>query len=146
MLAKVDITNQEQLTHTLIIGWNNEAAGLYDKLLSYPALGYAVKGFIRPAGMQENSYYKNVPVLGDITNLAKTIETNSIDEVLIVLSASEQQYLSEILSQCKKANVEFKVVADTYDTGYKHVVRDVIKDVLVPSDFGFRRLLDFDHP
>ena len=142
MLAKVDVKDQEQLINALIVGWNNEAASLYDRLLNYPALRYSVKGFIRPAGMQEKSYYKNVPVIGDVSNLSDTIESHSIDEVLIVLSNIEQQYLSEILKECKKADVEYRVVADTYDTGYKHVVRDVIKDALHPSDFGIRRLLD----
>jgi len=143
LLAKVDIKDQEQLTNALIVGWNNEAAGLYDRLLNYPALRYSIKGFIKPAGMQEKGHYKNVPVVGDVSNLAEVIETHSIDEVLIVLSVIEQQYLSEILNECKKADVEYKVVSDTYDAGYKHVVRDVIKHVLHPSDFGIRRLLDF---
>lgn len=143
MLAKVDVRDQEQLINALIVGWNNEAAGLYDKLLNYPALKYSIKGFIRPAGIQEKAYYKNVPIIGDLSNLADLIESHSIDEVLIVLSNYEQQYLSEILKVCQKADVEYKVVADTYDTGYQHVVRDVIKDALIPRDFGIRRLLDF---
>jgi len=142
LLAKVDIKDQEQLINALIVGWNNEAAGLYDKLLNYPALRYSIKGFIKPSGMQEKTYYKNVPVVGDISNLSEIIESQGIDEVLIVLSLIEQQYLSEILKECKKAEVEYKVVSDTYDTAYKHVVKDVIKDVLHPSDFGIRRLLD----
>ena len=143
MLAKVNIKDQEQLINALIIGWNNEAAGLYDKLLHFPALRYAIKGFIKPSGMEGKVYYKNVPVVGDISNLSELIETHSIDEVLIVLSPLEQQFLSEILKECNKAAVEYKIVSDTNDTAYKHVVRDVIKDVLNPRDFGIRRLLDF---
>lgn len=143
MLAKVDVRDQAQLINALIIGWNSEAAGLYDRLLNYPALGYSIKGFIKPSGSQEKSYYKNVPVVGDLSNLLEVIESYEIDEVLIVLSNIEQQYLSDILKECQKAEVEYKVVADTYDTGYKHVVRDVINDVLHPSDFGARRLIEF---
>jgi len=143
LLAKVDIKDQEQLINALIVGWNTEAAGLYDRLLNYPALRYSIKGFIKPSGMQDKGHYKNVPVIGDLANLAEIIENQSIDEVLIVLSVIEQQYLSEILRECKKADVEYKVVSDTNDTAYKHVVRDVIKDVLHPRDFGFRRMLDF---
>ncbi|KAA3613261.1 MAG: sugar transferase [Calditrichaeota bacterium] len=143
MLAKVDVKDHQSTINTLIIGWNNEAANLYDRILNAPALGYNIKGFIRPAGMQEDSFYKNVPVVGDISTLSKTIESNSIDEVLIVLSPSEQQFLTEILSECKKTETEYRVVADAYDAAYKHVVRDVIKQALKPGEFGVRRVIDF---
>ncbi len=142
MLANANVMDQQKSINTLIIGWNNEAATLYDRLLNSPALGYNIKGFIRPAGFQEDSFYKNVPVVGDISTLTKCIESNSIDEVLIVLSPSEQQFLTAILSECKKTETEYRVVSDAYDTAYKHVVRGVIKEALKPGDFGFRRFVD----
>ncbi len=143
MLAKIDLTDHQKSINTLIIGWNNEAANLYDRILNSPALGYNVKGFIRPAGIQEDSFYKNVPVLGDISTLTKCIESNSIEEVIIVLSPIEQQFLTEILTECKKSETEYRVVSDAYDTAYKHVVRDVIKEALKSGEFGTRRMFDF---
>ena len=143
MLGIVDLKDRQKIINTLIIGWNNEAANLYDRILNSPALGYNIKGFIRPAGMQENSFYKNVPVVGDISTLTKCIDSNSIDEVLIVLSPGEQQFLTEILTECKKTKTEYRVVADAYDTAYKRVVRDVIKEALKPGDIGIRRIFDF---
>ncbi len=143
MLAKVDVKDQQKITNTFIVGWNNEAANLYDRIINSPALGYNIKGFIRPGGMQEDSFYKNVPVVGDLSTLSKCIESNSIDEILIVLSPSEQQFLTDILAECKKTETEYRVVADAYDTAYKHVVRDVIKQALRPGDLSIRRVIDF---
>lgn len=143
MLAKVDVKDHEKVINTLIIGWNNEAASLYDRILGTPSLGYHIKGFIRPAGMNENSFYKNVPVVGDLTSLVSVIENSGIDEVLIVLSPSENHYLSEIINICNTASVDHKIVSDAYDTAYKHVVRDIVKDVLRPGDISLRRFLDF---
>lgn len=143
MLAKLNIAEAKNEINTLIVGWNNEAATLYDRLLNYPALGYNVKGFVRPAGMQEKSYYKNVPVIGDLNSLAENLKSYNIQEVLIVLAPGEQQFLSQIIISCKKANVEYRVVADAYDTSYKHVVRDVIKDSITHADFSLRRFVDF---
>lgn len=143
MLAKFEVPETKKETNILIVGWNNEAATLYDRLLNYPALGYNIKGFIRPAGMQEKSYYKNVPVLGDVRSLETAIKSTDVKEVLIVLAPGEQQFLSEIILICKKAGIDYRVVADAYDTSYKHVVRDVIRDAITHGDFGFRRFVDF---
>ena len=143
MFAKANVIEPKKEINTLIIGWNNEAATLYDRLLTYPSLGYNVKGFIRPAGMQENSYYKNVPVIGDVSTLSENITSNKINEVLIVLSPGEQQFLSQIILICKNSGIEYRIVSDAYDSSYKHVVRDVIKDSLSTGDFGFRRIFDF---
>lgn len=143
MIPKVNVTDHKKIINTVIVGWNNEAAGLYDKLLGFPALGYNVKGFIRPHGTKENSHYKNVPVIGDVKSLAEVIDENNIDEVLIVLAPSEQSYLSDILRICKRCGVEHKIVADTYDEAHKHVVRDIIRDTLNVRDFGLRRVIDF---
>ncbi len=143
MIPKVNVTDHKKIINTVIVGWNNEAAGLYDKLLGFPALGYNVKGFIRPHGSKENSHYKNVPVIGDVKTLAEVIDENNIDEVLIVLAPPEQSYLSDILRICKRCGVKHKIVADTYDEAHKHVVRDIIRDSLNVRDFGLRRIIDF---
>jgi exopolysaccharide biosynthesis polyprenyl glycosylphosphotransferase len=115
---------------------------LYDRIINYPALGYNVKGFIRPAGLQKDSYYKNVPIIGDVKSLTECIELNEIAEVLIVLSPYEQQFLTQIINECKKTKADYKVVSDAYDTAYKSVVRSVIKEALNTRDFGARRIFD----
>jgi exopolysaccharide biosynthesis polyprenyl glycosylphosphotransferase len=143
LLANVKAKDYKKSVNTLIIGWNNEAATLYDRILNYPALGYVVKGFIRPSGMQENSHYKNVSVIGDLSNFNECVETHDIEEVLIVLSPSEQPALSQILSKCQQLGVGYRVVGDAYDTAYQHVVREVVKEVFSFQDFGIRRILDF---
>ena len=142
MLAQVDIIEQKKYKSALIVGWNVEAANLYDKLLSIPALGYDVRGFVRPSGVKEKSHYKNVPIVGDISNLKEQIEKLNIEEVLIVLSPPEKQYLSSIISICQQSGVNYRIVSDTYDEEYAHIIRDVIRDVWSTKDFGIRRIID----
>ncbi len=144
VLANLEIMEHKRLKNTLIVGWNTEAAGLSDKIINYPALGYHVRGFIRPAGFDDERkrHYKNIPVVGGMPDLADVIKSKDIDELLIVLSPAEKTYLTEIIKECARCGVEYRVVADAYDAAYPHVVRDVIKDVLRPQDFGLRRIAD----
>lgn len=143
MPANALIMEDKKQINTLIIGWNNEAAALYDRLLASSAFGYNVRGFIRPAGAQEKSYYKNLPVVGGIPELNQAIDQYDVDEVLIVLAPSENQYLTDILKECKKSNTNYNIVSDAYDDAHKHVVREVIKESLSQRDYGVRRVLDF---
>ena len=132
-----------EFSNALIVGWNVEAASLFDRIISAPALGYNIRGFIKPFGASEKVYYKNVPVLGGTEDLAKIVENYSINEVLIVLSPQEKQYLAEIIDICTKNSIVYRVVADTYDAGYDHVIRHIIRDVWRPGEFGTRRIFDF---
>ncbi|MGD9897718.1 MAG: sugar transferase [Calditrichaceae bacterium] len=144
VLASLEILEHKKLKNTLIVGWNTEAAGLSDKIINYPALGYHVKGFIRPVGFDDERkrHYKNIPVVGGLADIADVIKLKEIDELLIVLSPAEKTFLTDIIKECSRCGVEYRIVADAYDAAYPHVVRDVIKDVLRPQDFGFRRIVD----
>ena len=128
--------------NTVIIGWNVEAAGLYDRIVSAPALGYHVRGFINPNGFKEKSHYKNVPVLGDLESFKDISERLDISHCLIVLSPGEKQYLSTIVKKCNRLSLDYRIVSDTFEDQYAHIVRDVIRDVMHPKNFGFRRSID----
>ena len=142
MLTSVAYSDQRKLKNTVIVGWNIEAAGLYDRIISAPALGYNVRGFISPSGFKENSNYKNVPVLGDLAALKLISERLDITHCIIILSHSEKQYLSTIVKECNRLSIDYRIVSDTFEDQYAHIVRDVIKDVIYPKDFGLRRIID----
>ncbi len=142
MLASIDTMEKQELKNTLIVGWNVEAVSLYDRLLDAPYLGYNVRGFIKPAGVGKSTHYKNVPVVGDLSDLAEVSKRLEIAEILIVLTDNEKKYLAEVIRECTKYNIGYKVVADTYDSHYGHVVRDIIRDAWKPQEFGIRRILD----
>jgi len=136
------LSNRPASKNTLIVGWNVEAANLYDRILSAPALGYNISGFIKPTGEIGKSHYKNVPVLGDLSALKQVIINHKIQEVLIVLSESERRYLEEVQSVCTQHAVPYRVISDAYDESHSHIVRQVIREVWSPDDFGLRRIVD----
>ncbi len=142
MLTNLALTDTRKYKNSLIIGWNVEAANLYDRVISTPALGFNIRGFINPNGFTEKSHYKNVPVLGDVSSFKSIVERFEVSNALIVLSIREKQYLSLIVGDCNKLGIEYQIVSDTFEDGYVHIIRDVIRDALRPQDFGFRRIFD----
>ena len=136
------LSGQQEFKKTIIVGWNVEAANLYDRILSAPALGYNITGFIKPTGDIEKRHYKNVPVLGDLSSLKKVLLVNKIQEVLIVLSESEKRYVDDVIKVCTQSAVPYRLITDAYDQGHKHVIRQIISDVWNPTDFGLRRIID----
>ncbi|MBN2708008.1 MAG: exopolysaccharide biosynthesis polyprenyl glycosylphosphotransferase [Calditrichaceae bacterium] len=134
---------QKNTKNALIVGWNIDALTLYDRLIEVPALGYHVKGFVKPSGSEVRNHYKNVPVIDSLEKVADAVSVFEIDELLIILGSGEKQYLSETISLANRLNLEYRIVSDTFIEEYNHVIRDVIKEVWHPQDFSIRRLLDF---
>lgn len=143
MIGKSSITTYEQLERVLIVGWNTESVSLYDRLLTTPSLGYNVAGFIRPNGFTEGTYYKNAPVVGDLSDLAQKVERLNITKLLIVLGATEKTALRDIISICFNNNIAYSIIAESTAEGLDHVVRHVIADVIKRRDFTLRRVFDF---
>jgi len=143
LLANVKAKDYKKTINTLIIGWNNEAVTLYDRIVSYPALKYEVKGFMLPSGIQENCHYKNVFVIGDLSNFVECIEEYEIEEALIILSPSNQIFLPKIIAKCQNLGINYRVVDDAYDRTYQHVLREMVKVIFSFSDFRIRRVFDF---
>jgi len=143
LLTSLAYIDNRVLKNTVIVGWNIEAAGLYDRIISAPALGYNIRGFINPDGFKEKSHYKNVPVLGDLSVLKDASQRLDITHCLIILAPREKQYLSAIVKECTRLSIDYRIVSDAFEDEYAHIVRDVIRDVLRTQDFGFRRIFDF---
>ncbi len=144
LLPKMELVIQKNTKNALIIGWNIESITLYDRLLEVPALGYNVRGFIRPSGAEDKKHYKNVPVLSSLESISDAVKAFEIDELLIVFGSNEKQYLSETISLANKLNIEYRIIADTSIEEYRHVIKDVIKQVWHPKEFTLRRILELN--
>lgn len=143
LLAQMEYTSTKHKKNVFIVGWNSEAAILFDRIISTPALGYYIKGFVRPLGVNgDRHFYRNVPVVGDLHNLSAQIRTHDIKELLIVLSPEEQDHVVDLIKICKRVGIDYNVIS-AYDTSQLHVTRTVIREVIGNREFGVRRMIDF---
>ncbi|HEX9972928.1 MAG TPA: undecaprenyl-phosphate glucose phosphotransferase [bacterium] len=100
---------------TLIIGWNQKAQELYDRINEFPALGYDVLGFISRSKTDHNQSYKNGKVLGSYSDVARVVESNKIEEIIISVKNSSSKDVISIISRCDGLPVNLKIVPDLYD-------------------------------
>jgi exopolysaccharide biosynthesis polyprenyl glycosylphosphotransferase len=129
--------------NALIIGWNRDSINLYDKIKDFPALGYSVKGFISVTDKKSKLFYREIPLLGNLSDLTEWVQYYSIDEVLIALDSDSYGYLNTSIYLCQKNNLNYRIVSDVQETVYGHVIQDIYKDIFKPREINIRRIFDY---
>lgn len=113
LLAGIGVRN------TLVVGWSEKAFRLCDMTLRYPALGYAMKGFVVTKKLHRSSSkrntYKGYSILGTVQQLPSLIDQHAIEAVLIALDSTEHEELLEVLRQCDRDTIAIRIVPDLYD-------------------------------
>ena len=75
------------VTPTLIVGTNAEATALAEQLSDHMSSGVDVLGLIETRPTQDTHTVQGFPVLGNLDNVASTIQRLSVREVIVVPSA-----------------------------------------------------------
>jgi exopolysaccharide biosynthesis polyprenyl glycosylphosphotransferase len=101
--------------NTLIIGWNDKARELFDKIDNAPALGYNVKGFISRTRTNVNKNYKRLCVIGSYGDIKEITLRNKIEEIIIAVKETSHKDVVNIISRCDNLPVTLKIVPDLYD-------------------------------
>ena len=101
--------------NTLIIGWNDKARELYDKINNAPALGYKVKGFISHSRANLKKSYRNLFVIGTYGDIKNITLKNKIEVIIIAVKESSHKEVVHIISRCDNLPVTLKIVPDLYD-------------------------------
>jgi len=100
---------------TLIIGWNNKAQEIYDKIKQFPALGYDVVGFISPSRTNIDETHHDAKVLASYKDITRVVEENLIEEIIIAVKKTSPREVINIISRCDSLMVNLKIVPDLYD-------------------------------
>ena len=101
--------------NTLIIGWNDNARELYDKINNAPALGYNVKGFISHSRANLEKRYQDLFVIGTYGDIKDITLKNKIEVIIIAVKESTHKEVVHIISRCDNLPVTLKIVPDLYD-------------------------------
>jgi len=101
--------------NTLIIGWNDKARELYDKINNAPALGYKVKGFISHSRANLEKRYQDLFVIGTYGDIKDITLKNKIEIIIIAVKESTHKEVVHIISRCDNLPVTLKIVPDLYD-------------------------------
>lgn len=101
--------NQERL---LIVGAGEPGRIIYDRIASWPGLGYSVIGFLEddptliPPG--------DMPVLGPISSLPQVVSEYRIDEVMFASPTITHKQVLHLVHSCGKLKINVKVFPDVF--------------------------------
>jgi exopolysaccharide biosynthesis polyprenyl glycosylphosphotransferase len=98
------------LRNTLILGAGEIGQTLAGKMAKDRGLGYRVVGFLDddPAKIGQN--YFDVRVLGALSLAKEVIKKQKVDEVVIASSDIPAEQTLDIITECERFGVEFKIV------------------------------------
>ena len=104
--------------NTLLIGSNENALKLYTETENQrKSSGNKFVGFVHVDNKNGYSHElnKNLPHLGELSDLKELIKKNSIEEVIIAIESFEHENIGKIVNELDYQGIIIKVIPDMYD-------------------------------
>jgi len=95
---------------TLILGAGEMGQTLACKMLLDKGLGYRVVGFLDDDPVKIGKHYYGILVMGDLLSIKEVIKKQRVDEVVIASSKIPAEKVLDIVTECERFGVEFKIV------------------------------------
>ncbi len=95
----------------LIIGEGPMVGRLISHIADDPHWDYNIKGVMKISNISKGSVSK-VPVLGVINDIGKVLEAHDIEEVILTEIDMPRAIIMNIIFECEKRMVEFRLVSD----------------------------------
>ncbi len=101
---------------TLIIGGYKKAEEIFLAFDNQPkSAGNIFCGFLNVYKEGQFDLSKHLPLLGNVNDLKKVIDSKKINEVIIAIESSEKKELEKIIGLLEETNVIVKAIPDLYD-------------------------------
>lgn len=136
---------------TLIVGSNQKAVNLYERLSSKPKIhGNHFIGFVAINNNIKFLIEKNIPHLGNYTEIEGIVKEYGIEEIVIAVESSEHHKVQSVLSRLDLLPVFIKLIPDTFDILSGKVKMESISEPLIeiptnPMPYGqkiIKRIVD----
>ena len=107
----------------LIVGFGRIGRHLASELLARPSY-YDLVGFLDDDPAKRGNALSGKPVLGVTAELARLVRDLGVDEVMIALPSARRERVMDLLGDCLRLRVRWKVVPDLYDVMLERVHLD----------------------
>jgi exopolysaccharide biosynthesis polyprenyl glycosylphosphotransferase len=112
----------------LIVGVGRVGRAIIQALVARPELGYHVVGFVDDDPAKQDDLGR-VRCFGPTANLPGIVEREGIDEVIITLPWMSHRKVMDIMAQCERSQVRFRIVPDLFQLSLDRVDVDEINGV-----------------
>ncbi len=140
------------IERVLIVGAGAVGRSVLQTIVARPDLGYQVVGFVDDDPERSSTGIGRVPALGQISNLARIIDQQHVDTVIITLPWHVQRKIVDIVRECERKNVRVRTVPDLFELSLSQVEVEMLGGVpllsighssdLHPSSRVAKRALD----
>ncbi|MDP2624834.1 MAG: sugar transferase [Candidatus Peregrinibacteria bacterium] len=100
------------VTRVLIIGAGKPGKQVAKKLSEYDEFGYRVIGYLDNYAKPKK---QDIPLMGGLDKLLSVIQHHQIQEVFVADPRLSHQRILELIHQCEKTDVKFKIVSDLFE-------------------------------
>jgi putative colanic acid biosynthesis UDP-glucose lipid carrier transferase len=103
--------NGRNQSHILIVGSGEVASSFFSTIAANAYLGYRVMGFIAeqpPPGFEHLH-------LGNIDQLARVLEREKIDEVIIALPNTANKKIGQVIAVCENYPTQIRIIPDYFE-------------------------------
>lgn len=111
-IRKKLLSRGRELRDAVIVGNNETAKAVYEKLLLNKSYGYNLLGYYAASSAQSNQPMSNGKCLGTIDDLIRSINNHEIEVALIALESPDFPQIYSILRETDGVNVELMLVPD----------------------------------
>ena len=98
------------IRNTLILGAGEMGRTLAFKMLQDKGLGYRVVGYLDDDPVKIGKHYHDLLVMGGLSLVKDVVRGRRIDEVVIASSKIPAEKVLDIITECERFGIEFKIV------------------------------------
>ena len=124
----------------LVIGTDENARSIIDRLEGYPQLGHKIIGLISRDAYKSQTEIHNLRVLGTIENLSDQIKKHGVKSILISHDSASHDDIFNILQQVSSLPIQIFVIPDLYDVITGHFKASFV------HGFNYKELLPHHLP
>jgi exopolysaccharide biosynthesis polyprenyl glycosylphosphotransferase len=106
------------LERVLVVGGGAQGMLIMQNIVAKPELGYDVVGFADDEREEDIGRFK---ALGKLDDVSRILRHTGVDLVIIALPSASHTRVVEIMMQCEKQNVGFRIVPDFFELSLRNV-------------------------
>jgi exopolysaccharide biosynthesis polyprenyl glycosylphosphotransferase len=104
-----------RVRHVLILGAGQMGQILGIKILRDKTLGYRPIGYLDDDPVKIGKAYQGIQVLGGVSSIREVLSREKIEEIIIASSKFPAEKIMDIITECERFGIEFKIVPGILD-------------------------------
>lgn len=129
-------THKNNSRRTLIVGAGDAGNMLLREIIKQPDTPYQIIGFIDDDPHKQRMRISGVEILGNSSELGQILTEHAIDKVIIAVPSAEPSFVRNLVQQCQKSRVKFKIIPGLHEIIRGDVKVSHIRDVEIEDLLG----------